>query len=456
MSTISSSDPGKVEPWNVPITKKTITSVSVVCFIAWVSSVYDYTLFGTLLPVIAEDFGWSTADMAAINTYVTIGVFIVSLAVGTILDKLGRRRALMLLMLGGALASGFTGLAAGAASMIIIRAFTGFSISEEVVNAVYLNEIYRKVKNRGLMYSLVQGGYPIGALVAAGISALFLPIIGWRWSFALAGVLSLLVVFLASRLPESPTFAAIQEVRRRREAGDAEGAKVLAKQHDIEETTSENKSGLREVFRPGLRRHTIALSLAWLTNWIAIQIFSVLGTTVLVEGKGISFDNALIVLVLANAAAFCGYIFHGWIGDKIGRRLTVIVGWTLGGIFSLIMLMGPGTEGFIYPMYALTLFFLNGPYAALLYYMGESFPAHVRGMGTNVAHVMAPVGGIAGSGLLAVLLTAGITVSVAAALTGSLFLLLSGIAMIFTRRVDNSDEELPEDPHDDAQEEVPV
>ncbi|GAA1613496.1 MFS transporter [Leucobacter chromiireducens] len=434
-SSAKSAQPGTVEPWNVPITKATVTKVSIVCFIAWVASVYDYTLFGTLLPVIAEDFGWSTAEMAAINTYATIGVFIVSLIVGTILDRLGRKRALILLMIGGAVASGFTGLAAGAASLIIIRAFSGFSMSEEVVNAVYLNEIYKNVKSRGLMYALVQGGWPVGALISAGMSALLLPVIGWRWSFVVAGVLSLIVVWMASRLPESPTFAAIQEVRRRQAAGDVAGAEALAKEHDLE-AGSAHKTGLKDVFTPELRRHTTLLALAWFANWVGIQIFSVLGTTVLVEAKGVSFDNALLILVLANAVGFAGYVFHGWIGDKIGRKRTVVLGWLAGGIISLIMLLGPGEAWFVIPLYALTLFFLTGPYAALLYYMGESFPAHVRGMGTNVAHVMAPVGGIVGSALLAVLLSMGVSMGTSAILTGSLFMIISALCMMGTRNTD--------------------
>src|SRR6185312_3794920 len=135
---------GKTEPWNVVITGKKMAYVSVVCFIAWVASVYDYTLFGTLLPVIAEDFGWSPAEAAAVNTWATVGVFLVSLVVGTIMDKMGRKRALILLVIGGAVSSGLTGAAAGALSMVIIRGFSGFAISEEVVNAVYLNEIYKK------------------------------------------------------------------------------------------------------------------------------------------------------------------------------------------------------------------------------------------------------------------------------------------------------------------------
>jgi MFS family permease len=119
-----------------------IRKVSIVCFLAWVISVYDFTLFGTLLPVIAEDFGWSTAQSTMINTLAHVGVFIVSLIVGPIIDRLGRRNALVILMIGGGLAAGFTGMAIGAVSIILVRSFTGLSLSEEVVNAVYLSEIY--------------------------------------------------------------------------------------------------------------------------------------------------------------------------------------------------------------------------------------------------------------------------------------------------------------------------
>ncbi|WP_336713343.1 MFS transporter [Arthrobacter sp. USHLN218] len=434
MSTLNSPHGRSVEPWNVKITKKTITQVSVVCFIAWVASVYDYTLFGTLLPVIAEDFGWTTAQSTAINTFATIGVFIVSLLVGTILDKMGRKKALIVLMLGGALASGLTGLAVGAVSLVIIRSFTGFSMSEEVVNAVYLNEIYKEAKSRGLMYSLVQGGWPVGALISAGLSALLLPIIGWRWTFVVAAVLSLVVVAMALRLPESPTFAAMQEVKRRRAGGDVEGAHSLAAEHDLEEA-AHHATGVKDVFTPELRWHTILLALSWFFNWISIMIFSVLGTTILVDAKGVSFDNALVILVLANAVGFVGYVFHGWLGDKITRKRTVVLGWLAGGIVSLIMLLGPGIPAIIIPLYALTLFFLTGPYAALLFYMGESFPAHVRGMGTNVAHVMAPVGGIAGSGLLTILLAAGVETGWAAIITGTGGLFISALCMAGTHTI---------------------
>lgn len=56
-------------------------------------------------------------------------------------------------------------------------------------------------------------------------------------------------------------------------------------------------------------------------------------------------------------------------------------------------------------------------------------------MGTNVAHVMAPVGAIAGSGILSWLLFADVPMTWAAALTGSLGLILGALCMLGTRKV---------------------
>jgi MFS family permease len=421
-------------PWERPISQRTLLGVSAVCFLAWFFSVYDYTLFGTLLPQIADTFGWSTAHATAVATWVTVGTFVVALSVGPLLDRVGRKRALVITVLGAALSSGLTGVAVGAVSLVLIRALSGFGYSEELVNTVYLNEMYGKTRSRGFMYSIVQSGWPVGALVAAGLTAVLLPLVGWRWCFVIATVPAVLVAVLATRLPESPAFLALKEVRGLRAAGRTEESVALAADLGLEDAGHQHAT-LRDVFAPGVRLHTVALSLAWLFNWMAIQVFSVLGTTVLVDAKGVSFNGALIVLVLANAAAFLGYLCHGWVGDRVGRRPTIIVGWLIGGATSTLMLVGPDNAGFVIGMYALTLFFLTGPYAALLFYMGESFPAHLRGLGPNVAHTMGPVGAIAGSALLSLMLSVGASMTVAAFVAGSIWLFLSGVVMLFTRHV---------------------
>ncbi|WP_327129549.1 MFS transporter [Streptomyces sp. NBC_01727] len=402
----------------------TIAYVSVICGLAWIASVYDFTLFGTVLPVIADEFGWTPADATMINTISQVGIFLVSLVPGLLIDRLGRRKTLIFLMVGGAVVSGITGIAVGAVSLILIRSLSGLSLAEEVVNAVYLSEMLKKVKNKGFVYSLVQGGWPIGALVGAAVCSVTLPLIGWRWSFCVAAAATLLIIPFALRLPESKQFqkvtASVETYPSVPNSPRQEGAKRPG-----------FSSELRQLFSPTLRRHTTALCSAWLFNWFGNQVLTVLGTTILVEAKGIPLERSLIILIVSNVTAFIGYLVHGWLGDRVGRRNTIIRSWLVASAVSVGLLLGPNNELFVFVAYSVFLFFQLGPYAALLFYMGESFPVQVRGSGANLAHALAPVGSIFGSGLLGLMLYAHMPMSVAAVIAGSLFIGISAVCLLF-------------------------
>src|SRR5688500_6523482 len=69
---------------------------SIVAFLAWVVCVYDYIMVGTLLPKMADDFGWATATSTAIATIVSVGTFFVAILVGPLIDYVGRKRSLII------------------------------------------------------------------------------------------------------------------------------------------------------------------------------------------------------------------------------------------------------------------------------------------------------------------------------------------------------------------------
>lgn len=425
------------------LSNKTVAYSSIVAFLAWVFSVYDYTLFGTLLPAMADGLGWSTATSTAVATWVGVGVFVTALSVGPLLDYVGRKASLVITTAGAALSSGFTALSFSALYVVIVRAFSGLGYSEQVVNAAYLNEIYGKqrregfiYRRRGLIYSLVQGGWPVGVLVGAGLSALLLQHIGWRGTFLVATLPAIIIVIMAFWLKESPTFKAMKYVKRLEKEGRHDEAVEFGREHDIDVQHSEQVT-YRQIFNPDIRKHTIFLSLAFLTNWIGIVVFAVLGTTVLTEGKGVSFGNALLFLVVSNAAAYIGYLTHGFLGDLIGRRWTIAGGWIISGTAYTIMLFGPDSGAFVLAMYTIGLFFIIGPYAALLFYMGESYPARMRGTGAAFVNAMGPLGAIIGSGLLTLFLNAGFEMTVAAFFAGAIAVVLSGLLMFGTRKVED-------------------
>jgi MFS family permease len=423
---------------------------SVIAFLAWVVCVYDYIMFGTLLPRMADDFGWATATSTAVATLVAVGTFFVAILVGPLIDYAGRKRSLIITTAGTGLSSLLTGLtpaAFGAVWLTVIRAISGLGYSEQAVNTSYLNELYGNRKSRGFVYAFIQGGWPIGVLLASAFTALLLGTVGWRGVFMLATVPALIVAALGFRLKESPRFLAMQRVRQLEKENRHEEAVEFGRHfdidvHHVEETT------LQQIFEPDIRKHTIFLALAFLTNWIGIQVFAVLGTTVLTEGKGVSFGSALTVLIVSNAAAYIGYLCHGFVGDRIGRRLTIAGGWVISGLAYTFMLFGPDSEAFVLTLYTVGLFFIIGPYAALLFFMGESFPTRVRGTGASFVNAMGPIGAIAGGGLLTAFLTAtGDNMVLAAFLSGGIATILSGILMLGTRDVkDTRQAEVVEEP----------
>jgi MFS family permease len=423
---------------------------SIIAFLAWVVCVYDYIMFGTLLPRMADDFGWATATSTAVATLVAVGTFFVAILVGPLIDYAGRKRSLIITTAGTGLSSLLTGLtpaAFGAVWLTVIRAISGLGYSEQAVNTSYLNELYGNRKSRGFVYAFIQGGWPIGVLLASAFTALLLGTVGWRGVFMLATIPALIVAALGFRLEESPRFLAMQRVRQLEKENRHEEAVEFGRHfdidvHHVEETT------LQQIFEPDIRKHTIFLALAFLTNWIGIQVFAVLGTTVLTEGKGVSFGSALTVLIVSNAAAYIGYLCHGFVGDRIGRRLTIAGGWVISGLAYTFMLFGPDSQGFVLTMYTVGLFFIIGPYAALLFFMGESFPTRVRGTGASFVNAMGPIGAIVGGALLTAFLTAtGDNMVLAAFLSGGIATILSGILMLGTRDVkDPRQAEVVEEP----------
>jgi MFS family permease len=408
-----------------------------------VFAVYDFILFGTLLPEIGKQFGWSAADQAALATWVAVGTAIVAVAVGPVVDKFGRRAGMITTVVGAAICSFLTAFAGGLGKfvLIIIRSLSGMGYAEQTVNATYLNEMYAAAndpnltKHKGFIYSLVQGGWPIGALVAAALTALLLPIIGWQGCFIFAAVPAVVVAFFARTLKESPQFQGHQRIIQLRQAGNEAQARSLARDLNVD-YEEHQAAGLGAVFRGDALRATLAVGGAFLLNWFAIQVFGVLGTTVITSVHKVTFENSLVILILSNVVGYCGYLAHGYFGDKIGRRNVIAIGWILGGIAFSAMLFGPSNFSVVVALYSLGLFFLIGPYSALLFFIGESYTTAIRATGGTFISATGPIGAIiAGLGATAILSHGG-DWKTAAFYFGAIPCFISGLLVLAAKHVD--------------------
>lgn len=423
-----------------------------IAFFAWTIAVYDFILFGTLLPRIEESFGWDTSYALLISTLVSIGTFVVVMLVGPLVDKLGRRRGMIISVAGTAASSAATAATVGAASLVGVRAISGLGLAEQSVNATYLNELYavtedKKIKrNQGFVYSMVQTGWPIGALTAAAFVAIVTAVFGadsWRIAFLLATIPAVIVALVCRRLKESPQFEAQREIQRLRKTGSVPEAEALAAATGL---NVQHDAPFKRIFQGKHLRNTLVLSLAWLVNWFGIQTFSVLGTTVLETGKGIDASNALLLVVGSNLVGALGYLTHGWLGDRFGRKRVIVIGWILGGLFFAAMLLGPSDPFYVLFTYMAGLFFLLGPYAAIMFFQAECFDQDCRATGSTFIGAMSQPGAIIGGFILTGLVAAAVPFSTAALWVGALGTLVSGLVMLGAKSVkpaDRGDTALP-------------
>jgi len=430
------------------ISLKETRFVTIIAFLAWTIAVYDYILFGTLLPRIEESFGWDSSHALLVSTLVSTGVFLVIILFGPLIDKLGRRKGMMASVGGSAVAGGASALATGSVSLVGIRALSGVALAEQSVNATYLNEVFalsedKKVKkNQGLIYAFVQTGWPVGALLAAGFVGLVTAWFGpdnWRFAFLIsmvpaAAVFLLIVVFLK----ETPQFTAMKQMKAYQKAGNTAAAQAIADATGLKMNT---EAPLKMIFNRLHRRNTVVLCCAWILNWMGIQTFSVLGTTVLETGKGIDASSALLMIIVANVVGALGYLTHGWLGDRFGRKNVIVGGWIIAGVAFTVMMLGPSNAAFVVPMYMIGLFFLLGPYAAIMYFQAECFQSECRGTGSAFIVSMSQPGAVIGGFILTALVTANFGLSNATIVIALGGVLLSGLIMMLARPVRQEMEE---------------
>ncbi|MBU2718859.1 MFS transporter [Acidithiobacillus ferridurans] len=86
-----------------------------IAFSAWVFAVYDFILFGTLLPKIGQNFGWSEATQIELATWVATGTAVVAVFVGPFVDRMGRRAGVIFTVGGAAICSTLTAAIGGVA-----------------------------------------------------------------------------------------------------------------------------------------------------------------------------------------------------------------------------------------------------------------------------------------------------------------------------------------------------
>ncbi len=412
--------------------KGEVRYTAIVAFLAWTMAVYDLITFGNILPAIQKDFGWSDSTASFVATFVSIGSLVVALAVGPMIDFLGRRTALFVTTGGAAISSGLAALAFGPLSLAIVRSLSGFGMSEQAVNSAYLNEVFG-AQRKGFFYGMVQAGWPVGVMLSAGLAALFSDSLGWRGVFAVATFPLIVIFFLRMGLKESPYFLKLQFLRKLRREGQEQESLRLSSRWNID-IVGDRKNTYAELFSPELRKHSVAVGLMFFFKIIGDVQMTVLATSILAQSKGIELNGALWTVVFGNAVAILGYLLFGWLGDRIGRRDAVIIAQLLAAVCTFILLFVATGFTAVVIFYSLVLFFAQGAAAPFFAYVGESYPTRIRGTGAAFIGITGPIGGTVGLAIYGGLVGDGYSSAVAAS-SGAVAAILAALCLFAARKI---------------------
>lgn len=349
---------------------------------------FDYYLYGLASATVFPTVFFPNHD-PAVGTLSSFASFAVGfllrpiggLVFGHVGDRVGRKTALMITVIGMGISTAAIGFIPSASAigitapilLLLFRMLQGLFVGGEMGGAAALVVEYAPAGRRGLFGALLISGAGIANVASAGLMAAvgagsksFFMTWGWRFPFIFALVLAIVAIVLRSKLDESDEFKELAAAR----ASNAETG----------------KNPIKDVFRHP--KNAILGILIGLPQSIASYIILTFGLAFMVS-KGtqaqVGFLGTMIVGILQIFAA----PLWGRLSDKIGRRKVYI-----GGCIGFALLIYPafalyGTEtavliwlgmviGFVIPGIA-----MQGTLQTML---AEMFDVEARTTGVNIGY----------------------------------------------------------------------
>ncbi len=314
-----------------PVQRNTFTA----CFLGWSLDAFDFfiltfcvsaiaTQFQTKVSVVAEAIFWTLAMRP-------VGAFLF----GMMADRFGRRPTLMIDIIAYSVFELSSAFAPSLRIFLISRALFGIAMGGEWGVGAALAFETLPAEGRGFFSGVLQEGYAVGYLMAALVFGTVFHYVGWRGMFVIGALPAFLVIYIRSKVDESPAWLQGQDLNK-----------------------PENRLGKDILTYFGSFVLLVVLMFAFNSFSHGTQD---LYPTFLTKGHQLGPQKVMFITVIANIGALLGGILFGTWSEKIGRRRAIVIAallaipviplWAyshtvamlaLGGFLMQFMVQGPG------------------------------------------------------------------------------------------------------------------
>ena len=378
-------------------------------YLGWLLDGFDFTIITFLLVDISRAFTVSQALAGALGTVTLMFRLVGGIGAGTAADRWGRKGPLIFSILWYSVFSFLGGFSTSYRVLFACRALFGIGMGGVWAAGMPLAIEHWPQKLRGTVSGMLQSGYNTGFMLSAFVYHFVYPLVstradlGWRVMLWLGVLPAMLVLWIMSRVKESPVWLD----RQRHSSATAAQTLPLARlfHRDLIGTTL----------------HTSLVMAAYLCFYQSISFWY----PTLIAGRG---RATLPYLLALNFGAVVGNLIWGRLSEtRAGRRGAATISSGVGVLLVPLFLFTSSTTPLLIGALLMGVFGV-GNFGVIPSYLNERFPTAARAAGAGFSYHL----GAAASSLMPFIVGAmqddGVALSSAMAgciaITGALILVL--------------------------------